>query len=63
MKDLLEKYTQLSDDHQKEVIDFITFLLQKQERPNSFDMEAYRHEIQSVSTWSDHDLETALIGN
>ncbi|GAB3932402.1 DUF2281 domain-containing protein [Larkinella terrae] len=60
MKDLLEKYTQLSDDHQKEVIDFINFLLNKQEKPNSFDVQAYRQEIQSVSVWSDHDLAPIL---
>lgn len=60
MKDLLDKYAQLSNDHQKEVIDFINFLLNKQEKPNSFDMQSYRKEIQSVSVWPDHDLTPIL---
>ncbi|RCR67295.1 hypothetical protein [Larkinella punicea] len=60
MKDLLGKYTQLSDEHQKEVIDFVNFLLQKQEKPVQFNMDAYRKEIQSVSVWSDQDLTPIL---
>lgn len=60
MKDLLEKYGQLSDNHQKEVIDFINFLLDKQEKPHPFDMQSYQQEIQSVSVWSDKDLAPIL---
>ncbi|WP_138994559.1 hypothetical protein [Larkinella sp. C7] len=62
MKDLLGKYTQLSDEHQKEVIDFVNFFLHKQEKPVQFDMDAYRREIQSVSVWSDRDLTPILEG-
>ncbi|MFC5409962.1 DUF2281 domain-containing protein [Larkinella bovis] len=60
MKDLLEKYTQLSDDHQKEVIDFINFLLNKQVKASVFDLQAYQQEIQAVSVWSEDDLAPIL---
>ncbi|MGM9507639.1 hypothetical protein ACS5NO_07925 [Larkinella sp. GY13] len=60
MKDLLGKYTQLSDEHQKEVIDFVNFLLHKQEKTVQFDMDAYRKKILSVSVWSDQDLTPIL---
>jgi hypothetical protein len=60
MKDLLEKYTQLNEDYQKEVIDFISFLLNKQEKPVQFDMEAYRKAIQAVSVWPEEAITPIL---
>lgn len=54
MTDLIVKYSLLNKTAQKEVIDFLDFLLSKQ-KSHKTNMD-YKIKINSVSTWSDSDL-------
>ena len=56
MNDLLLKYNTLSPGLQKEVNDFLEFMLQKQERKRGFDMEKWKAKIKNISTWSEEDI-------
>lgn len=54
MSDLILKYNSLSKTAQKEVDDFLDFLLSKQKsQKTNLD---YKIKIHAVSTWSDSDL-------
>ena len=55
MKDLVLKYNALNKTAQKQVNDFMDFLLSKQKNYKS--KVNYKSRILSVSTWSDSDLE------
>ena len=48
MNDLLLKYNTLSPGLQKEVNDFLEFMLQKQERKRGFDMEKWKAKIKNI---------------
>lgn len=56
-KEILAKYNLLDKDAQKEVQDFLDFLLFKKNRGILFDLDGYRRKIQGVSTWSAADIE------
>lgn len=55
MTDLVLKYNALNKTAQKQVNDFMDFLLSK--RKNYKSKVNYKSRILSVSTWSDSDLE------
>lgn len=55
MTDLVLKYNALNKTAQKQVNDFMDFLLSKQKNYKS--NVNYKSRILSVSTWSDSDLE------
>ncbi len=55
MTDLVLKYNALNKTAQKQVNDFMDFLLSKQKNYKS--KVNYKSRILSVSTWSDSDLE------
>ena len=55
-KEILAKYNLLDKDSQKEVQDFLDFLLFKKNRGILFDFDGYRRKIHGVSTWSAEDI-------
>lgn len=56
MNNLLAKYQTLSPDVQREVNDFLEFVLAKYKDKRLFNMKAWKKKIKKVSTWSDEDL-------
>lgn len=56
MNNLLAKYQTLSPDVQREVNDFLEFVLAKYKDKKLFNMKAWKKKIKKVSTWSDEDL-------
>lgn len=56
MSELIIKYQQLNAFAQMEVLDFLNFLLLKQEKRKQFDAKTYKESILSVSVWSEADI-------
>ena len=56
MKNLLSKYKDLSPAYQKELNDFLDFLLVKSQKHN-FNIKEWQSKIRDVSQWSEEDLE------
>lgn len=57
MSELLLKYHQLDFFAQKEVIDFVDFLLSKKKVRTIIDNTSYQKQLLKVSVWSDKDLQ------
>jgi hypothetical protein len=57
MNDLLLKYNSLSPDIQKEVNDFLDFMLSKYKGQGSFDIKSWKAKIKNVSTWTEEDVQ------
>lgn len=55
MNELLIKYNTLSPDIQKEVNDFLDFMLSKYKGKSVFDMKGWKAKIKNVSTWTEED--------
>ncbi|WP_373521517.1 hypothetical protein [Aquiflexum sp.] len=58
MNDILEKYNQLSPDYQKQVNDFLDFILDKSKDDKSFEMKNWKNKILNISTWTDEDIKS-----
>ncbi len=58
MNDILTKYNTLSPDIQREVDDFLDFLLSKHKGKKIFDMKSWKKKIKNVSTWTEEDIIT-----
>lgn len=56
MNDILIKYNTLSPDIQKEVNDFLDFMLSKYNGKKIFDIKSWKNKIKNVSTWTDEDI-------
>ncbi|WP_194976121.1 DUF2281 domain-containing protein [Aquiflexum lacus] len=56
MNEILEKYNQLSPDLQKQVNDFLDFMLEKYKVEKAFDMKSWKNKILNISTWTDEDV-------
>lgn len=56
MNDVAVKYNMLDKNFQKEVNDFMDFLLNKQHEMEKSDLSDYKKRILKVSTWSEEDL-------
>ena len=56
MNEILEKYNQLSPDLQKQVNDFLDFMLEKHKDEKAFDMKSWKNKILNVSTWTNEDI-------
>jgi hypothetical protein len=68
MRDIAQKYNLLDKRSQKEVNDFMDFLLHKKEARQKSFIQKYKKRILSVSTWTENDIEAfqqhnALLGN
>ncbi len=50
----------LNKESQKEVHDFLDFLLSKQMRKNNTSKSSYKKRILSVSTWSEEDVDEVV---
>ena len=58
MDEFLLKYNRLNRFSQKQIMDFLDFLLGKQvKKGDSFDHQNYKNKLLKVSTWSDADIE------
>ncbi|MFK7924929.1 MAG: hypothetical protein AB8H47_23425 [Bacteroidia bacterium] len=58
MDELLLKYSRLSRFSQKQLLDFLDFLLGKQAKKDSiFNLNSYQNKLMQVSTWSEADIE------
>ncbi|AEE50493.1 hypothetical protein [Haliscomenobacter hydrossis] len=55
---ILNKFELLDIDRQKQLLDFLDFLLfqQKSKHVQEFNYDAYRNQILSIGTWSDDDV-------
>jgi len=56
MNDILLKYNTLSPDIQKEVNDFLDFMLSKYNGKKMFDIKSWKSKIKNVSTWTEEDI-------
>src|SRR5690606_25006838 len=56
MNELLIKYNALSPEIQREVDDFLDFLLSKYKDKKNFDMKSWKEKIKGVSVWSEEDV-------
>lgn len=56
MSELLAKYRTLTPETQRQVDDFIDFMLAKDRAKKPFDMKAWKEKIKSVSVWSEEDI-------
>lgn len=68
MTDIAQKYNLLDKKSQKEVNDFMDFLLHKKETRKKNFIQKYKKRILSVSTWTENDIEvfqqnSMLLGN
>lgn len=56
MNDIAVKYNMLDKNLQKEVNDFMDFLLNKQYENQKSDLSEYKKRILKVSTWTEEDV-------
>lgn len=56
MNDILTKYNSLSPDIQKEVNDFLDFLMSKHKHQKQFDMKSWKNKVKNISRWKEEDL-------
>lgn len=57
MNELLIKYNSLSPEMQREVDDFLDFMLLKSKDKKAFDMKSWKEKIKGISVWSEEDIE------
>jgi hypothetical protein len=57
MNNLLVKYHALSPAIQREVDDFLDFVLQKHTGKKLFNMREWKKRIKKVSVWTDDDIQ------
>ena len=58
MNDLIFKYNTLSPEIQKEVNDFLDFMLMKYKGKTAFDMKTWKAKIMNISTWTKDEIQT-----
>lgn len=56
MDDLIRKYNTMSPELQKEVNDFVDFIINKSKRDKTFDMKIWKNKIKNLSTWTKEDI-------
>lgn len=56
MDDLITKYNRLSPDIQKEVNDFLDFMLSKHKDKSVFDLKNWKAKIKNISTWTEEEV-------
>ena len=56
MSELLLKYNALDDMLQKEVLDFIDFLLYRKNSAKNVSLSEFKKNILEISTWSEDDI-------
>ncbi len=56
MDELLMKFGLLDSLKRQEILDFIDFLLNKQEKGRILNFKSYKEQILQVSTWSEEDI-------
>jgi len=56
MNDILLKYNTLSPEVQKEVNDFLDFMLSKDKK--ILDIKSWKSKIKNISTWTVEDIKT-----
>ena len=56
MNEILEKYNALSPERQREVDDFLDFMLSKSKDKKLIDMKSWKEKIKGVSVWSEEDV-------
>ena len=56
MHEILEKYNALSPERQREVDDFLDFMLSKSKDEKLIDMKSWKEKIKGVSVWSAEDV-------
>jgi hypothetical protein len=56
MNDLLVKYNALPLEGQKEVDDFLDFMLRRHKGKQNFDMKIWKEKIKTVSVWSEEEI-------
>lgn len=56
MDELLMKFGLLDSLKRQEILDFIDFLLNKQEKERILNFKSYKEQILQVSTWSEEDI-------
>ena len=56
MHEILEKYNALSPERQREVNDFLDFMLSKSKDKKLIDMKSWKEKIKGVSVWSAEDV-------
>ncbi|MDH5603713.1 MAG: hypothetical protein OEY51_07230 [Cyclobacteriaceae bacterium] len=56
MNDILEKYNSLSPEVQKEVEDFLDFMINRAKGNKPFDMKSWKKRITQIPVWSRDDI-------
>ena len=56
MNELLVKYNALSPEMQREVNDFLDFMLSKSKGKEIFDVKSWKEKIKGISVWSEDDV-------
>ncbi len=56
MGDLLEKFEMLDTKGRQQLLDYLDFLLIKEQKLKAFDYKAYRKSILTIGTWSKEDI-------
>ncbi len=56
MEELLIKFNHLTPFQQRELLDFLDFLLQRGSQKKALPLKQYKEAILQVSTWSEEDL-------
>lgn len=57
MNDLIFKYNTLSPEIQKEVNDFLDFMLMKYKGKTAFGMKTWKAKIMNISTWTKDEIQ------
>lgn len=56
MDELIVKFGMLNAAKRQEILDFLDFLLSKQEKEDTEDLNSYKAKILKVSNWSEEDI-------
>lgn len=56
MDELIMKFELLDPIKRQEILDFLDFLLNKQEKVRAENLKSYKEQILQVSTWSEKDI-------
>ncbi|WP_425422331.1 hypothetical protein [Phaeodactylibacter xiamenensis] len=56
MDELIVKFGMLNAAKRQEILDFLDFLLSKQEKEDTEDFSSYKAQILKVSNWSEKDI-------
>jgi len=57
MDELIIKFGSLDPARRQEVLDFLDFLISKQQKEKTGSFDSYKASILEVSTWSEEDIE------